>query len=190
MLIVKTRFCPPRCLVLTLLLVVALPGRGEAPAPWRPQTVFAELGVAERAQSVTGGLVWDWGWQRELGWGHVSGHWGVSLGRWHSEGSRGGSAWLLDLGVTPVLRLRSSSWSPGWFVEAGIGAHLHSNAYRNRDKQFSTRFNFGDHLAVGHEWGADRQHELALRLQHFSNAGIKQPNPGENFLQLRYSRRI
>ena len=27
------------------------------------------------------------------------------------------------------------------------------------------------------------RHELALRVQHFSNAGIKRPNPGENFLQ-------
>jgi hypothetical protein len=26
-----------------------------------------------------------------------------------------------------------------------------------------------------------------LRLQHFSNAGIKKPNPGEDFLQLRLS---
>ena len=31
------------------------------------------------------------------------------------------------------------------------------------------------------------RHELALRLQHFSNAGIKHPNPGENFVQLRYA---
>lgn len=30
----------------------------------------------------------------------------------------------------------------------------------------------------------------ALRLQHFSNASIRHPNPGENFVQLRYARRF
>ena len=30
-------------------------------------------------------------------------------------------------------------------------------------------------------------HELALRVQHYSNAGIRHPNPGENFVQLRGS---
>jgi hypothetical protein len=29
--------------------------------------------------------------------------------------------------------------------------------------------------------------EVALRVEHFSNAGISHPNPGENFLQLRLS---
>jgi Lipid A 3-O-deacylase (PagL) len=36
-------------------------------------------------------------------------------------------------------------------------------------------------------FGADGEHELALRLQHFSNGGIRRPNPGETFLQLRYA---
>jgi hypothetical protein len=31
------------------------------------------------------------------------------------------------------------------------------------------------------------QHEVALRVRHFYNAGIKLPNPGENFRQLRYT---
>ena len=28
--------------------------------------------------------------------------------------------------------------------------------------------------------------EIVLRAEHFSNAGIKPPNPGQNFLELRY----
>jgi len=27
-----------------------------------------------------------------------------------------------------------------------------------------------------------------LRIQHSSNASLKKPNPGQNFLQLRYAR--
>lgn len=44
-----------------------------------------------------------------------------------------------------------------------------------------------DSLGLGVSLGAQRQHELLLRLQHVSNAGLKQPNPGLNFLQLRYA---
>jgi hypothetical protein len=35
-----------------------------------------------------------------------------------------------------------------------------------------------------------RQRELVLRVEHFSNAGIKHPNPGENYVQLRYTHRL
>jgi hypothetical protein len=45
-------------------------------------------------------------------------------------------------------------------------------------------------MAVGRMFGAERQHELVLRLEHFSNAGIDHPNPGENFVQLRYAHRL
>jgi len=62
--------------------------------------------------------------------------------------------------------------------------------YRTEKKHFSTSLNFGDHLAVGRTFGGRAEHDLAARFQHFSNAGIRQPNPGENFLQLRYSRRF
>ena len=39
-------------------------------------------------------------------------------------------------------------------------------------------------------FGARGEHEVSLRLQHFSNAGIKHPNPGETFVRLRYVRRF
>ena len=69
----------------------------------------------------------------------------------------------------------------------GIGANYISPIYRTESKRFSTAFNFGDHAAVGRILGDHRQASVALRLQHFSNGGIDEPNPGENFTQLRYS---
>lgn len=74
--------------------------------------------------------------------------------------------------------------------ETGVGLTATSSRYRTRQKSFSTSFNFSTHLAVGRSFGAQREHGIALRLKHFSNAGIKHPNPGENFLQLRYARRF
>jgi hypothetical protein len=85
--------------------------------------------------------------------------------------------------------LNSDSWARHWFAEIGIGANVILPVYRSKEKRFSTTFNFGDHFAIGRQFGAQHQHELALRIQHFSNGGIDEPNPGENFLQLRYSHR-
>ena len=97
------------------------------------------------------------------------------------------TAWVTQLGLTPVLRYRFDGGDSPWFAEAGIGVNVLAPVYRDGDRQFSTAFNFGDHLALGRSFGAGGRQELSLRLQHFSNAGIKHPNPGINFVQLRYS---
>ena len=78
----------------------------------------------------------------------------------------------------------------GFVRRGGIGANVIVPIYHSDDKHFSTEFNFGDHLAIGRQFGDHREQEIALRLQHFSNAGIREPNPGENFQQLRYLKRF
>ena len=62
--------------------------------------------------------------------------------------------------------------------------------FQSRSRSFSTEFNFQSHLAVGYALGAHGEHDLALRIEHFSNAGIRQPNPGIEFVSLRYTYRF
>jgi len=114
----------------------------------------------------------------------------AAIGRWSGNGENASSVWFTQVGLTPVLRLQPRSWPRGLFVEAGIGANVIVPIYHSDDKHFSTEFNFGDHLAIGRQFGDHREQEIALRLQHFSNAGIREPNPGENFQQLRYLKRF
>lgn len=154
-----------------------------------PDQVFVQAGVAENAQMLVAGLAWNRPWHRPLGAGRLSLYWEASLGRWRGEGADGrrGNAWITQFGLTPVLRWQTAAAGQAWFVEGGIGANLLLPVYRSGGKSFSTHFNFGDHLALGRRFGAAGEHELALRLQHFSNGGIRHPNPGENFLQLRYA---
>jgi lipid A 3-O-deacylase len=135
------------------------------------------------------GLTWSSTRQRQVAGGVAGLYWEASFGRWASDSgtARSSSAWVTQVSITPLLR-----WHPGGdnqhrFLEGGIGVNVLMPIYRSRDKRFSTAFNFGDHLAMGLRFGETKQHELALRLQHFSNAGIKHPNPGENFVQLRYA---
>lgn len=162
-----------------------------APSGWQPSTAFVQAGVAEHANAAVVGATWDWTWTKSTGWGLVTGYWELSFGRWASDYDGASShAWVTQLGVTPVFRLHPGGTGSPWYVEGGIGANVLLPLYRRDDKTFSTKFNFGDHLAVGRTFGDRNEHDVALRFQHFSNAGIKHPNPGENFLQLRYSRRF
>ena len=159
------------------------------PSSWRPSGLFVQAGAAEGASALVGGALWDWGWSRQLAMGAATGYWELSLGRWQSRSGDDAHAWVTQFGVTPVLRLQPSRWGD-WFWEAGVGVNLLAPIYRTRDKRFSTVLNFGSHLAVGRRFGASAEQELALRIQHFSNGGIHRPNPGEEFVQLRYSHRF
>lgn len=146
---------------------------------------YVQGGLAEDAQSLTVGMSRDWQWEKQYRYGHISGQWQGEVARWHSD-----SRTSTQLGVTPALRWRPNGWDNGWFVEGGIGVNVIFPKYDTRKKEFSTTFNFGDHIAIGKRFGADQQHEWSLRFQHFSNGRIKNPNPGENFLQFRYTHRL
>ena len=106
-------------------------------------------------------------------------YWDVSLGGWATDHGT-----LSDLSLTPTFRYSPHGKT---FVEAGIGGHLLSDVHVRRDFDISTRFQFGDHIAVGYELG---RYDLSLRLQHLSNGGIRNPNPGINFLMLRLQYRL
>src|SRR5262245_12968219 len=155
---------------------------------WMPDKAFAQVGVAEDARMAVVGATWDVPALRGFALDNASGYVEASFGRWVSDVNDGtrSSAWVTQVGITPVLRWHPFQ-SPRWFTEAGIGVNLLAPIYRSTDKRFSTAFNFGDHVGIGVQFGDGFRQELSLRLQHFSNAGIKDPNPGENFLQLRYT---
>nr|WP_246295082.1 acyloxyacyl hydrolase [Schlegelella koreensis] len=130
----------------------------------------------------------DWTSQWRFGGVRLSGFTEVAIGRWRVEReARAGRAGFTVGGITPTLRLWFGD-SAGAFVEGGIGANLIGPRYRKRDDRFSTVFNFGDHLGVGWRSAAPEAWEVSLRYEHYSNGSIKQPNPGENFVQLRVGR--
>lgn len=156
---------------------------------WRPTAAFVQYGAAEDARMLVIGLTWDWAWRRELLGGALGGYWEASFGRWNADNAPGAHGWFTQVGVTPVVRYAFGD-ERRWFAEAGIGANLLLPVYQTDDKRFSTTFNFGDHIAFGRRFGDLGKHIVSLRFQHFSNASIRKPNPGENFVQLRYVRQF
>jgi hypothetical protein len=152
--------------------------------------VAALDGVSLEAGGGSGIRLWragaQWSWERKWFTGgrwHLGGYWDAQLGGWHDGND------IADVSLTPVFRLQESARSGlSPYVEAAIGVHLLSDKQITPTKRFGSSFQFGDHLGVGVRFGERGRHDLGLRLQHLSNAGLKDPNPGINLWQIRYQR--
>jgi len=130
------------------------------------------------------GLQWNWStqWLRGDQW-HVGGYWDLSLAYWTRDALPGQNSNLAEIGLTPTFRLQQNDGN-GLYAEAAIGFHLLS-ATSLGPRRFSTAFQFGEHLGAGYRFGAKDAFDLGLRYQHLSNSGIKRPNTGINFTQVR-----
>ncbi|MGZ5091827.1 MAG: acyloxyacyl hydrolase [Burkholderiales bacterium] len=152
---------------------------------WAIDGVALEIGNGDHVDRVEGALQWDWNRQllRFSDW-HLGGYWDLSLGQWHRGSvSAGQNKDITDVGFTPVFRVQPNGLT-GPYAEAGIGLHLLSHASIG-EKNLSTSFQFGDHLGLGYRFGAKGAFDVGYRFQHFSNGGVKRPNPGINFNQVR-----
>lgn len=112
----------------------------------------------------------------------------ASLGRWFVGVDGGGRKQFTEIGLTPAVRYSfGPSANRGVFVEVGLGLHVITPIFEAGDRRFSTTFNFGSHAGLGMRFGETGAHEVVLRVQHYSNGGYKNPNTGEDFVQLRYA---
>lgn len=152
-------------------------------------TWYVQAGSGDESSStlVVGTTIpWKrWSWQ--LGSGTVRGHWDAWIGGWSNKDLQRDRFHTPALGIGPSLRWRGAQGTSPWFVEAGTAAMLTGKRLTSNGERMGTRFNFATHIGVGVNFGAQQAHELSLRLQHASNAGIKEPNPGLNLVQIRYA---
>ena len=118
--------------------------------------------------------------------GRISLRWDAYLSEWRTDAAPGGRRHFTQVGLVPMFRYRLDRGASPWVGEGGVGVSYLSASYSNRVKEFGSQWNFSDHLGVGRNFGAERQHEVGLYVKHVSNAGLKSPNPGETFVQLRY----
>jgi lipid A 3-O-deacylase len=153
----------------------------------RPSGYFAEAAVlGGRDWALGAGLVWNLPWHRQILGEEVTSLAEGSISHWQARGT-GHSHGFTHVALVPLARVRFDGGRSPWFADAGIGVSLTDRLFVTQTKTFTTRFNFVDTLGIGRSFGADRRQDLSLRLQHVSNAGIRVPNPGQNFLQLRYA---
>jgi hypothetical protein len=107
---------------------------------------------------------------------------------WPTHVQFGASAWSvpdisgtthrLDANATAIWRAERA-W--GYF-EGGFGPYFLSSTISNRSTSLPSELQFGSHLGAGVRLGA--RATVGVALQHISNAGIKQPNGGIDFVLL------
>ncbi|NDU89100.1 acyloxyacyl hydrolase [Ferrovum myxofaciens] len=132
----------------------------------------------------------SWGkrWFSDRPWA-LSGYWDAGVGHWTPHAASGGNHEINDYGITPVFRYAPTNPSGNCipFLEGGIGAHYLSQHDIYEGHNMSTHFQFGDHIGAGVTLGPQHDWDVMVRFQHLSNAGLQNPNPGIDFLQLRVS---
>jgi len=92
------------------------------------------------------------------------------------------------IAVSPIVQypIGTLAGKP-YFLEFGIGFSLLDDT-RFAGKDISTHYQFEDRLGIAMRFGAKDQHQLSLRYFHYSNAGLRKPNPGLDFISFSYSR--
>ena len=149
-----------------------------------------ELGSGEERSTLLGvSAKWNWDaeWLNEGDW-YVGGYWEAGAGYWDGERGKYSNSDIVHAGVTPVFRLTRHNPYPSGvkpFVEGAIGVHVLSDD-KFGDKDLGTELIFGNHLAAGVQFGEQQKHELSLRMEHYSNAGLDDDNPGIDFGVVRY----
>lgn len=166
-------------------------GAQAAPSDERAMGVYVEAGTTPQSgrstDSLTAGLTLPMAANRLLWGGDMSFYWDFFLSGWRAPKPNGnGKDNYAQIGAIGNVRYRFSEGRSPWFVEAGLGGTVMNHLYRTEDREFSTAFQFTELIGAGLSFGAQREHEVSVRIQHFSNGHIKEPNPGENFLRVRY----
>ena len=151
----------------------------------RPAGYFTEGALLGRGDwALGGGVIWPIAWQSSVLGNPLSAFAEGSINHWEARVANGRKGFT-HFALVPILRMHFGS--SAWFADAGIGVSVTDQLFVSQTKQFTTAFNFVDVVGVGLGFGTGRAQNLSVRIQHVSNAGIRRPNPGQNFLQLRYA---
>ncbi len=89
------------------------------------------------------------------------------------------------LAISPILRYPLTEWlQRPLALEFGIGLSLLDDT-RFAGKDVSTHYQFEDRLGLSLQLTPDES--VSLRYLHYSNGGLKKPNPGLDFISLSYA---
>ncbi len=131
--------------------------------------------AVREAFSPQGMSLWRTGW---------SGFYELAVNRWHYEGRRDDPTTTINaVSFSPVFTLHRHAGSRNAYWEFGIGAALLTDdLIATRD--LASQFLFEDRIGWGYRFNA--RHELSIKLMHYSNAGIRQPNDGVDMVLVHY----
>lgn len=154
--------------------------------------VSLTAGRAPGVSSLRGALIWapphgeflpHW-----LDWTGADPRFELGVSVWHGRAGGDAQGTLLGVGAIPILRWSfAGSAASRPFIDFGVGPRLWTGTSIGSGHRFGTAFEFGSILGAGLRRG---NYDIFVRVEHTSNGGIKQPNPGINFVQFGVSRNL
>lgn len=147
-------------------------------------------GRAPGVSSLRGALIWapprDQFLPRWLDWTGADPRLELGLSVWLGQAGGNGQRTLLGVGAIPLLRWKFAGSAAGEpFVDFGVGPRLLTGTSIAPGHRFGSVFEFGSILGAGLRRG---DYDFFLRLEHTSNGGFRQPNPGLDFVQIGVAR--
>lgn len=168
------------------LFVLSLAAPGCIPVAFADNTsqgaVSLRAGAGEHASRI--GLAWEspplWSYRFGGNTNRLDLTTELGVAYWKAKTPRTpASVWQFS--AMPVLR-----WTTGerFYIEAGFGPTVFTRTHF-ANEEISTAFQFGSEVGMGVY--LSRASRIGMRFAHFSNGGIKTPNPGFQILQLTYT---
>ena len=94
------------------------------------------------------------------------------------------------IAMSPIVRFPiAKAFEKDIEMELGVGISLLDDT-QFAGKDISTHYQFEDRIGFSTTFGNDHEYRVSLRYLHYSNAGLKKPNPGLDFISLSFSQRI
>ncbi|MNJ18736.1 Lipid A deacylase PagL precursor [compost metagenome] len=155
-------------------------------APAQAAEISGAVGVTSQGDmTYRGGLGWQWDkqWFNSSA-GHLGGYWDLGYTYWEGGEEASGRH---SLSFSPVFEYEFGRGRYRPFIDFGIGIAFFSGADVG-DQKLGSSFNFEDRFGFGVKLGDSQR--VGVRMIHYSNAGISQPNDGIESYSLYYAREI
>ncbi len=173
-------------LIHILLMLACLFGTSLSPAATPDDASLAYLQYGQWDSAREGAVGIQTPWPISFGDGPWSTFWQGELGDWFTKKQGREYESSGEIAVGPVGRYYLNG-ARALYLEGLINISFVAPRFWRDSEQQGTVFNFGGAFAFGYRFGQSETNEISIRSEHFSNGGLREPNPGRNFFQIRYA---
>lgn len=156
-----------------------------AASPDEQTFAYAQYGQWDSARQVSFGI--ETPWPIQFSGDRWTTFWQGELGEWFTKKNGRMYKDSTEIALGPVGRYYFDVDHSFYFDGVANIGFITPRYWRDSEQEGSA-FDFGGGFAFGYRFGGDKSNEISLRAEHFSNGGLRDPNPGRNFFQIRYAK--
>jgi len=165
-------------------VIATSPAVSIAASPDEQLFAYIQYGQWDSAREATFGL--ETPWPLHLEGEQWTSFWQGELSEWRTKMDGRHYVSSAECAIGPVGRYFFDE-SRALYFEGVVNLALISPRFWRDSEQQGSVLNFAGAFAFGYRFGQNKSSEISVRAEHFSDAGIRVPNPGRNFFQLRYA---